>query len=586
MSKYYLSQNKVEEVREAADIVDTIGEYIPIKKRGKNYTGLCPFHSEKKPSFTVSPSKQLYHCFGCGASGNVITFVMKYESVSFIEAIEILGKKYGIKLDKGISKTENKIIQILLDINDFAQGFFREELFKQSGKNCFLYLKDRGINKQTIEEFGIGYAPDGWDNFLRAAKNKGFSTERLLESGLIVKNEKGNVYDRFRNRVVFTFYNGIGKKIGFAGRTLGDEMPKYLNISETALYRKRFTLYGIYQAKEDIRKLDVCLVVEGYMDMLTLFQAGFKNVVAISGTSLTDDQAKLIRKYTRNVLVSFDADKPGKEATLRGISTFIKNGLTPYILTLETGKDPDEIVKKQGIETFKSIVEKAEHFVDFKTKYLIEKYDLEKPVEKAKVIRELKKTLSEVTEPTEKQIWLSKVSKVLAVDESLFLRYEKQSLETEHFTPSVLSLEDLCHDLIAYTALFPERYEKVTAFFRKEELFDDTTRKMSTFIEKKIKEEKEINIADIIIFVENEDERRRLSSTIFNVSEEKLRKIIEQYLIRIRKLRLRGKWKEIREKIKKNEGNTQAIRSLLQEQKMIAVKLKNLGGDIGSEKRV
>ncbi len=581
MGNYYLSQSKIEEVREASDIVDIISEYIPIKKRGKNYTGLCPFHSEKKPSFTVSPSKQLYHCFGCGASGNVISFVMNYESVSFVEALEILAKKCGIKITKGKTKTENKIIEDLLNINDFAVNYFHKQLFEQSSTNGIKYLEKRGIKRETIEEFGMGYAPNGWDNFLKASQKQGFDIEKLLASGLIVKNEKGNLYDRFRNRIIFSFYNSIGKKIGFAGRALGDEMPKYINISETALYKKRFNLYGIYQAKDAIRRSDSCLIVEGYMDLLSLFQAGFKNVVAISGTSLTVEQARLLRKYTRNVYVSFDADKPGKEASLRGISILIKNGLAPYVLALEMGKDPDEVIRNVGIDVFLGIVKKAEHFVDFKMNYLKDKYDLSEPMEKAKIVTEMKRTLEQVSGLTERQMWLNKVSKILAVDESLLLGYNKKSNTMKQFTPPVLSLQDLCLDLIVFSAPFSGKNVEVINFLKREKLFTDLTKDMALFIEKRIENNKDINIADIMGFVKDEDQRRRLSSNIINTGEEKLQKTIEQYLKRIKKLILRGKWKDIRNKINRNEGNKSVIRSLLEEQKSIAIKLKNLGGDFG-----
>ncbi len=589
MSSFYLNQEKIEEVRESADIVDIISEYIPIKKTGKNYTGLCPFHSEKKPSFTVSPIKQLYHCFGCGASGNVITFVMNYESVSFIEAIEILAKKYGITLKKKSAYSEDKKKQEIINANEFAFKHFKNNLFSESGKHALEYLKKREINLDTIEKFGLGYAPEGWDNLLRAAQKEGISNKILISAGLIVENEKGKLYDRFRKRIIFTFYNSIGKKIGFAGRNLGDEMPKYLNISESPLYKKRYTLYGLYQSKEEIRKLDKCLIVEGYMDVLALYQAGFKNTVAISGTSLTDEQAKFIRKYTRNIYISFDADKPGKEATLRGISIFIQNGLIPYIMTLVKGKDPDEIVKKEGKEIFQKIVDAAEHFIDFKMRFLLSKYNLYNAVEKAQVVREIGKTLMQVRDLTERQMWLSNVSRKLSVDESILIINTKKS-SREQFIPYVSSLNEICHDLVAMLSLKPERYEEVAKVFKEEELLDETSQRILSYIGGKVLNIDEICIADIVNLIEDRDERKRVSSTVFNIKddikEEDFAKMIDQYIIHIKADRLKERWKSIRQEIKSRGGDIEGVRTLLEEQRRIASILKNLGGNVVSEKSV
>ncbi|TES92861.1 MAG: DNA primase [Candidatus Cloacimonadota bacterium] len=586
MARYYLSQEKIEEIREAADIIDIISEYIPIKKRGKNFTGLCPFHSEKKPSFTVSPIKQLYHCFGCGASGNIITFVMNYESLSFIEAIEILAKKFGIKLDRKSAQGKDKIRQELLDVNDFAFEFFKKSLMQESGKMAITYLIKRGIDPATRGDFGIGYVPGGWDNLLKAAQKEGISKTILHSAGLLVKNEKGSFYDRFRNRIIFPFYNSIGKKIGFAGRTLEDEVPKYLNISETPLYKKRYTLYGLYQGKEEIRKTDKCLVVEGYMDLLTLYQAGFKNAVAISGTSLTDEQAKFIRKYTRNIYISFDADRSGKDATLRGISIFIKNGLVPFIITLIKGKDPDEIIRKEGREEFQRLIANAEHFVDFKMRFLLSKYDLKKTVEKTKVVKEIRRTLTQVKDLTERQMWLNKISKKLSVDESVLISGGKSAKNKEQFMPSILSLKEMCCDLITLLAMRPEKYEEVVGLFENDNLFDETTKSMMTYIEKKKKEQEKIDVADIIDLIESAEERKRVSATSFNINEENVLKMLNQYIRRIKSVKLKERWDAVKEEIQRKEGDSDAVRVLLQEQKRIAYTLKTLGGNFVKEKRV
>ncbi len=586
MVGYFFGQEKIEEVREAADIVDIISEYVPIKKRGKNYTGLCPFHSEKKPSFTVSPEKQLYHCFGCGASGNVISFVMNYESASFIEAMEILAKRCGIKLERKSAKGEDKIKQELLNANIFASDVFKKNLLLKFGKKAMGYLKKRGINEETIDKFGIGYAIDGWDNLLNAAGKKGISKEILHSAGLIVKNDKGNYYDRFRNRIIFTFYNSTGKKIGFAGRSLGDEMPKYLNIAESPLFKKRYTLYGLYQGKEEIRKVDKCNIVEGYMDVLTLYQAGFKNTVAISGTSLTDEQANLIRKYTRNIYISFDADRPGKEATLRGVSIFIFSGLVPYIITLPKGKDPDDIINKEGKDVFRKLIEKAEHFIDFKLRYLLLKHNISNSVEKAEVVKEMMRTISHVKDLTERRIWLNKVSKTLSVDESILITSRSRPRKKDQFTPSVLSLKEMSYDLVVLLSMIPDKCDEVVELFKKEKIFDETTKRILNYIKEKKAKDVEMDVADAVALILDEDERQRVSGLMFNIKKETLPKMLDQYVQRIMAEGLRERWESIKKEIQKKEGDSKAVRTLLMKQREIASILKNIGGNIVNEKRV
>jgi DNA primase len=587
MREYYIDQAKIEEIRESADIVETIGEYIPIKKAGKSYTALCPFHSEKKPSFTISPQKQLYHCFGCGASGNVISFVMKYESISFIEALEVLAKRYGIKLEKRAMGPEDKEKKKLLEANEFAFSFFRKQLEERSGKRALEYLKKRNITGAMIEEFGLGFAPEGWNNLLNAAQAEGIPHSVLESAGLSIKSDKGRYYDRFRNRIMFTFYNSIGRKIGFAGRSLGDDDPKYLNIPETALYKKRYTLYGLYQGKEEIRKRDRCLVVEGYTDLLALHQNGFKHAVAISGTALTDEQTRILRKYTRNVYVAFDADKPGKQATMRGISIFIENGLVPYIMILPKDMDPDEIIQRAGPEAFQKHVEGAEHFVDFKFRVLLKRYSVNDPVQKAEIIREMSRTVAEVKDLTERQTWVSVLAKKLGVDESIFLGVKEKKGKQELFVPSILPLENICIELAMMVAMNPERFEEVYDLFVQEHLMRDIPKVIMQYVEKKVSAHKQISIADVVALLNNEEEQRRIASMLFNIkdgiAEIDISKMFDQYIRRIKTHRLKERWTIIREEIRKKKGDVKAINELLEEQRKIAVSLKGIGGNIGKQ---
>lgn len=582
----FIKQEKIEEIREAADIVEVIGGYIPIKKRGKNYTGLCPFHSEKKPSFTVSPTKQLYHCFGCGASGNVISFVMKYESLSFPEALEVLASRYNIELKKEVSGAQEELRAKILNINDFAFRFFRKKLKSEKGKKARDYLKQRGMTSDTIEEFGLGYAPSGWRNLLNDAKKNNIDREDLIKSGLVVKNEKGNYYDRFRKRIIFPFFNTVGKKIGFAGRTLGDDKPKYLNISETEVYKKRFTLYGLYQGKHEIRDMDKCIVVEGYMDLLALFQGGFKNTVAVSGTALTESHAKVLGRYTRNIYLSFDADKPGEKASLRSVSTLIKGGLTPYIITLKSGKDPDEIVMDEGKEKFQEYIDKAQHFIDFKLNYLLTKYKLDNVVEKTEVVKEISRTISYVKDLSERQMWVGKVAHAISVDESSLVQHKKEKKSKIDFRPSILSIADICVELAALLALKPERYDDVISLFEDEDIAFETSDRIIKYIGDKIHKNEEIDIADVVELIDDKERQEKVSAFAFSLNEKNCTKMLNQYMSRIKRKKLQDRWKRIREEIKKKKGENETVRALLKEQSEIASSLKNLGGNIGEEKRL
>ena len=585
MSGFYFSQDKIDEVREAADIVEVIGSYITIKKTGKNYTALCPFHSEKKPSFVISPEKQIYHCFGCGASGNVFTFVMNYESVNFAEAVEILAKRYGIKV-KVSSGTDDKIKKSLLKVNNFAFDFFKKHLNNTSGKKALDYVKKRKINRETVELFGIGYAPSGWSNLLNAARKEGISEKLLVQSGLIVKADSGKLYDTFRNRLIFTFYNTRGEKVAFAGRALGDDEPKYLNISETPLFKKRFTLYGLYQGKDAIRKEDRCLVVEGYMDLLALFQAGFKNVVAVSGTSLTDGQAQLLRKYTRNVYISFDADNAGKKAALKGISIFINNGLTPYVITLKGGKDPDEIIKKEGSEPFQKMIKHAEHFVDFKLRYLLSRYDAENPVDRTEIVKEMARTISYIKDMTERQMWVSSVARKLSIDETVLSGYRITAKQKSQFLPSILSSDELVHNLVALISLNPARYNEVYELLEETELLDDVAEKVLLYIKTRFDRASEVDVADVINMYENNSERERITAMIFSLKKENLPKMLTQYINKVKTISLKKRWENLKKEIKKNENDNNIVLPLLKEQQKIASILKKLGGNIDPEERV
>ncbi|MBI5807864.1 MAG: DNA primase, partial [Ignavibacteriales bacterium] len=366
-----IPEKQIDEIRNASDIVDIISGFIQLKKRGKNFIGLCPFHQEKTPSFTVSEEKQIYHCFGCGAGGNVFKFLMDYKNISFVEAVEEIAEHVGIKIqyDSAPSEQQNEL-EVFYEINLLAARFFSDQLLKsENGESAREYLKNRGIKLQTQKIFGIGFAPFSRESFLNLAKENKIDLQKAKQLGLIDTNDKGEYYDKFRGRIIFPIFSPNGRVIAFGGRIFSGETnaAKYLNSPESPVYSKRKSLYGLFHSKDEIRKLDRAILVEGYMDLISLYQAGVKNVVASSGTSLTDEQVQLLSRFTKNVLVLFDADSAGEKAALRSIEILLKQNFEVKIISLPKGEDPDSFINKFGKEQFEEEISRAQNFFEYQT---------------------------------------------------------------------------------------------------------------------------------------------------------------------------------------------------------------------------
>ncbi len=366
------SESIVESVRQATDIVEIISQYVRLQKRGKNYMGLCPFHTEKTPSFTVSREKGLYHCFGCGAGGNVFTFLTQHDKISFGEALRQLAARANIQLPSYSDGRQSEVDEVL-DVNEKASRYYRDMLRSDEGAAALSYLKQkRQFNDDSIDRFMIGYAPDRWDGLLSYMKKKGISEKTIEKSGLILRRQDSSgYYDRFRARVMFPVLSPSGSVIAFGGRTLkADEKAKYINSPETAAYVKGRTLFGIYQAKDSIIEKDSAILVEGYADLIALHQSGIRNVVASSGTALTVEQIQYISRYTQNVDLVYDADTAGQDASLRGADILLEHGMNVYIVELPQGEDPDTFVFSKGSEEFISLVQSAMNIVEFKASLL------------------------------------------------------------------------------------------------------------------------------------------------------------------------------------------------------------------------
>ena len=412
------SVNIVDEIKSRCNIVDVIGRVVTLKKAGANYKGLCPFHNEKTPSFIVSETKQIFKCFGCGESGDVITFVEKYYNLDFKGAAEMLARDYGIDLTGAFANQGNK--KELYNINREAARYFFKALRAKDNPG-YRYMAGRGITNDTLREFGIGYADDNWTSLTDYLTGKGFDPKTLYELGLVSRSDKGRYYDKFRNRVIFPIINTAGEIIGFGGRVIDKGEPKYLNSSESKAFQKKNNLYGINLAKNYIAKDDCIVLVEGYMDVISLYQAGIKNVAASLGTALTPNQASLIKRYTKNVILSYDADNAGQLAADRGLDILYNEGLKAKVLKVPEGKDPDEFIKKNGRQAFAEAMEGALPHGDFKIDRIKNKYDLTRDDQRSACIDEAVRMLAKL-KPVDADIYTAKLAKELNVSEGAIRR--------------------------------------------------------------------------------------------------------------------------------------------------------------------
>jgi DNA primase len=407
----FLPDEWIDEVRERNDIVDVISEYVLLKPQGKGFVGLCPFHAEKTPSFHVNPEKQLYHCFGCGAGGNVFTFIMAMEKLDFVEAVKFLAERAGMALPQTTDAEEfirsKSRRERIYQINRETARYYHRMLFSPEGGQALSYLKSRGLDLNTIRKFGIGYAPDGWENAKQHLLGLGFEEELLIQSGIVVSS-KGRTYDRFRNRVIFPIIKPRGLVVGFGGRVLDDSLPKYLNSPESPVFHKSSTLFGLNLIRAG-SSLDHMIIAEGYMDVVTLHQFGFKNAVASLGTSLTQHQAKLIRRYTQQVYIAYDGDVAGQKATLRGLDILQDAGLRVKVILFPEGMDPDEVLRKYGAEFFKKLMDKAVSLVDYKLDKLRSQYDLNTPEGRARYATEAARILIQVPNLLERDVHIQRL---------------------------------------------------------------------------------------------------------------------------------------------------------------------------------
>lgn len=432
-----IKPDTIDQIFDAARIEEVVGDFVNLKKRGVNMLGLCPFHNERTPSFTVSPAKGIYKCFGCGKGGNAVNFIMDHEHFSYPEALRYLAKKYNIYVEEE-KPTEEQQQEIddkerLFNLTAFAQNHFEETLHQtDEGKSIGLsYFRERGFETETIKKFGLGYSVDKWNVFSSKALNNAYDKELLLKSSL-VREKDGQIYDAFRGRITFPIHNISGRVLGFGARILTNDKkkPKYINTAESDIYHKGKVLYGLYFAKNSIVKEDNCLLTEGYTDVISLHQAGIQNVIASSGTSLTTDQIRLVRRYTENMTLLFDGDAAGIKAAFRGIDMILAEGMNVKIVLFPDGEDPDSFARNYRPAEVKDFIDaNTADFISFKTRLLLEEAK-DDPIKKAKLIKEIGKSIASIPDPITRSLYVQKSSNSLEVEEKL-LMHEVNKLRTE-----------------------------------------------------------------------------------------------------------------------------------------------------------
>ena len=563
---YRFPESAIEQVLNSVDIVEIISDYLSLRKSGSNYKALCPFHRERNPSFSVSPTKQMFYCFGCQAGGNVFTFLMKHENMTFSEAVKALAERAGIELPAADRGEEAKTLSIL-NLNGIAADFFHRCLVSgKAGEKARQYLGRRKVQKDIIDRFQLGYAPSG-DGLLDEVRKGNFPQEILRESGLLT-SDKGQVF--FRQRIILPIFNPRGKVIGFGARVLGDSLPKYINSPETPVYHKSKNLYGLNLAREGIRSQGKAIVVEGYFDMIRAYQNGIKNVVASLGTALTESQVSLLRRYTKEVVMLYDADTAGVEATLRGLDLFIENGFRVSIVALPRGEDPDSFLLKRGKEVFAKEVSKAKNLLDYKLGILTSRYNPLTIEGRVEIVNEMLPTIGKIGHAVERSEYVKGLAQCLSIDEKAIsielgkLRSKRRgkgfsAMETQRLTPLVIErtlLQLILED------------EKVLKRVKKQVNPEDFSHPDYR------------DILKVVLELGSSDSLKIMS----RLQDEKLNRIIAQVLVKplpyiekektvqdciekIKKQRIKRRRAEIQRQIeeKESEGDIKAVRLLLLE---------------------
>ena len=520
------SEDIIEQVRTENDIVDVIGDYVKLQKKGSSYFGLCPFHNEKSPSFSVSPHKQMYYCFGCGEGGNVISFLMKYENYTFIEAMEVLADRAGIELPKmeysKEAKQEKDLKTKIIEINTEAAKYYHYLLKSERGKLAYNYLSGRKLSDETILRFGLGYSDKYSDNLYKYLKNKGYNDSELKETGLFTYDEKRGVNDKFWNRVMFPIMDANNRVIAFGGRVMGDGKPKYLNSPETKVFDKSRNLYGLNVARSS--RKDYMLICEGYMDVISLHQAGFNNAVAALGTAFTSRHASLIKRYVKEVVLTFDSDEAGIKAALRAIPYLRDVGLSIKVLSMKPYKDPDEFIKAMGKEAYEERIKNATNYFIFQVAMELKKYNMSDPQEKTAFHKKVAEMILDFNDEIERENYIESVCEIFKIPKDGLTKLVKKTGLTyvgkeeketyEDYQEKKQKKEDASMQaqriLLASVLDRTDWFNKVAKVISPEDFIDDFYRKVASLFWEQM-ENGEANPAKIMNYFTDEAEHKMVA---------------------------------------------------------------------------
>lgn len=590
-----ISEDIIEKIKNENDIVDIISDTVRLKRSGRNYIGLCPFHNDKSPSFSVSQDKQIYKCFSCGEAGNVVTFIMKSKNMNFIEALKYLAERASIPLNlgEGESSGVTKRKELLYKVNVEAGRFFFSNLM--SSRQSKDYFFNRGIKESTIRRFGLGYAKDGWSNLIYHLKRKGFSEEILLEAGLILKSEKkGTYYDRFRNRVMFPVFDIKGRVIGFGGRVLDDSKPKYLNSPQTLVFNKGTNLYGLNFAVKNEIPDRYFIIVEGYMDCISLHQYGITNAVASLGTALTTNQARLLKRYADKIIISYDADLAGQNATLRGLDILRDAGFDVRVLNIPEGKDPDEFLRLNGREAFLKLISNALPLIDYRLLKAEDGINFRDEQSLIKYGQKVAKILAEL-DPIEKDVYIKKVSEKTGLKEQglydlLFVeknRKEEENMNNLEEVRTKLYIEPAylkAEKSILKLMLDDEYFENIFSSIASEDFNLESHKKIFSLICDGKKE----NISNIISYVESKCNDIESSKEWVMVQEvqvvvegDNIDRLIDDYIIIIKSFKLSEKLKYLKKEQKDLEQ-----KGMIEESIKLALELKTVSEQLNKQRQV
>lgn len=575
------SDDILEEVKASNDIVEVISQYIHLKRSGRNYFGLCPFHNEKSPSFSVSPDKQIFHCFGCGTGGNVISFISKIEGIGFKEAIEVLAEKASIVLPTDQSNIDTKKEELkakVYKVNNFAAEYYHKKLYESGSKIAQEYVKKRKMNNETLESFKIGFSGN-FDELYKALRKEGFGDPEILESGLVNKNDNGKYIDRYRNRLMIPILDERNRVVGFGGRVLDDSKPKYINSPENIVYSKGRNLFGLNIAKKgDTKRL---LIVEGYMDAISLHQRGITNVVAALGTALTTQQGWLLRKNTEQVILGFDSDGAGQTAIIRAMEVMQNMGCDMRVLQMTGAKDPDEYVLKYGSARFQKLLDEAISLVEFRIKVLQQNLNLDSASDKIKFLNEIAKIISKVDNTIEREIYIEKISKGYNISkEAIYAEVNKlqyankrgsKTLEKERTTISrkkEQSKQQISEEIkkrentvISILINSPETYSILKENIKIEDFKDEINKKIIQQIYAELEKENS-NVSSILDHIEDDEIQNHLTEIMaedYGITDNK--KAIEDIVKKYEKEKLEQKRDEILSEIE-NESDEEKKKEL------------------------